>query len=73
MRARGSRKWVSNGEGAEPREIAVAADELADSVLQAKRGDMGIVDKVARDAGFFHHPHHHVGMIRRLVEQNQRG
>ncbi len=42
-------------------------------MLQAERGDIGIVDKVARDARFFQYPRHHVGMIRRLGEQNQRG
>lgn len=68
-----SYKWVSNSEGGESREIAVTADEFADSVLQAERGDMGIVNKVARDAGFFQCPHHHVRMIGGLGKQNQRG
>ena len=49
----------------------VSGDKFADAVLDTQGGNMSIVDKVARDAGFFHNRHHDLRMIRRLVQKYQ--
>ena len=62
---------IADCQGRKAGEIPVAGDELADSVLEAERCNVSVVDQVPRNTGFLNDRHHDFGVVRRLLKKDK--